>query len=257
LFCHIASGEVCWISRNDPHLLRAGDMLVISPAVKGVLRASQLTPVVVNYFRFCPDLLVGFLTLGERTRLNRAADTRYSRARVFRREDRLAKEFSELCARPGDKSQLAVRCKLLELAGAALLQHQTKAAFYRLAFLSASKRVHELLNHLSETELLDYTALELADRCGCSLRHLGKLFRGFFGVSLRTKQRELRLIKARHLLRESKMSVVDVAIAAGFPKQGGFSMAFKKQFGITPSQWRRRNGSSEKALEPRPHPQVS
>ncbi|MEM6611553.1 MAG: helix-turn-helix transcriptional regulator, partial [Cyanobacteria bacterium P01_C01_bin.72] len=45
-----------------------------------------------------------------------------------------------------------------------------------------------------------------------------------------------RLDRAERLLRERKHSVAEVAILVGYGNIGHFSVAFKRRFGITPSQ---------------------
>jgi len=118
------------------------------------------------------------------------------------------------------------------------------------ASLPASKRVELLLRQLPEAELLNHSAEDLAAHCGCSVRHLGKLFRSLFGISLRGKQQELRLFKARQLLAETDTRIIDVASGVGFREQAVFSAAFKKRFGVTPSEWRH-----SPVLAVRAHPQ--
>ena len=184
-------------------------------------------------------MLTGFLTTAERLRVERAIGSRRL-ARLFHADEGIALEFKAICDLTTDWTLPMTRSRLLQLAVAVLLQpaSHAHAAIERL-FLPASKRVEMLLRRLSEAELLDHTAADLAARCGCSARHLNKLFRGLFGVSVRAKQSELRLMKARQLLAESDLRVAQVANASGFREQGGFSMAFKKRFGVTPTEWRR------------------
>jgi AraC-like DNA-binding protein len=98
------------------------------------------------------------------------------------------------------------------------------------------------MRKLTEVELLECSAEDLAVRCGCSVRHVNKLLRGLLGMSLRAKQREIKLLKARQLLTETEVSVEEVARASGFRAQASFSMEFKSRFGMTPTEWRAQRG---------------
>ncbi|HEY6169550.1 MAG TPA: helix-turn-helix domain-containing protein, partial [Verrucomicrobiae bacterium] len=87
-------------------------------------------------------------------------------------------------------------------------------------------------------ELLAAPVADLARACGCSVRHFNRLFRQRFGSSFHTHQRELRLQRARQLLRESDSKITEVALDSGFRHTGLFNTFFKRRFGVTPSAWR-------------------
>ena len=76
--------------------------------------------------------------------------------------------------------------------------------------------------------------------CGCSLRHFRRMFHRQYKTSVRARQTELRLEKARRLLRESDDKIASIAQAVGYRHMGFFNMMFKKRFGLTPSECRRR-----------------
>ena len=82
--------------------------------------------------------------------------------------------------------------------------------------------------------------------CGCSLRHFRRMFRKQFKTSIRAKQTELRLEKARQLLTETDDKTSTIAHAAGYRHLGFFNMMFKKKFGMTPTEWRRRSTMPER-----------
>jgi AraC-like DNA-binding protein len=48
----------------------------------------------------------------------------------------------------------------------------------------------------------------------------------------------MRLLKARDLLADSNEKVMTVAMAAGYRHLSLFNAMFKKQFGMTPTEWR-------------------
>jgi transcriptional regulator GlxA family with amidase domain len=80
---------------------------------------------------------------------------------------------------------------------------------------------------------------ELARHAGVSLRQLERLFRGNLGRSIHAHYLSLRLQRARQLLRETSLPVLDVALAAGFGSASQFSRAYGRAFGAPPSRVRR------------------
>ncbi len=88
---------------------------------------------------------------------------------------------------------------------------------------------------------------ELADKFGCSRRHLSRLFHQRFGLSVATLRMEMRLLKASSLLRDPGVKVINVAEQCGFNHLGLFNTCFKRRFGLTPGVWR--NTLNEKSQE--------
>jgi AraC family transcriptional regulator len=59
------------------------------------------------------------------------------------------------------------------------------------------------------------------------------------GVSPSHYQINLRMNEARQLLRETKMSVVDVALEVGYSNPSYFAQLFRRETGLSPSDYRR------------------
>jgi AraC family transcriptional regulator, transcriptional activator of the genes for pyochelin and ferripyochelin receptors len=78
--------------------------------------------------------------------------------------------------------------------------------------------------------------LELAELAGLSHYQLKRGFRQVFGKSPFQYLHQRRMEQARLLLLEGQLRVSEVAIAVGYSHFGQFAAAFKRRFGITPSQ---------------------
>lgn len=76
----------------------------------------------------------------------------------------------------------------------------------------------------------------LAHGCRISTRQLERLFRAHLGATPSGYYLELRLIRARHLLRQTQMSVIEIAAAAGFTSASSLSRAYATHFGLPPSR---------------------
>lgn len=74
----------------------------------------------------------------------------------------------------------------------------------------------------------------LAQRIGMSTRQLERLFRRYLDRSPKRYYMELRLDRARKLLMQTDMSVIDIGLACGFSSPSHFSKCYRAQFGATP-----------------------
>ncbi len=78
----------------------------------------------------------------------------------------------------------------------------------------------------------------LAREAGISLRQLERLFQHHLGRGIHRHYRFLRLERARQLLRETTLPVLDVALATGFASSSQFARAYRRAFGEPPSATR-------------------
>jgi transcriptional regulator GlxA family with amidase domain len=74
----------------------------------------------------------------------------------------------------------------------------------------------------------------LARDIGMSTRQLERLFRRYLNRSPKRYYMELRLQKARNLLMQTDMSVINVALACGFTSPSHFSKCYRSQYNTTP-----------------------
>ncbi|HCH50038.1 MAG TPA: AraC family transcriptional regulator [Proteus sp.] len=79
---------------------------------------------------------------------------------------------------------------------------------------------------------------ELAAYSGYSLWHMQKIFKEVTGTSLGKYIRQRRLAGAIYLLRTSERSIFDIALDFGFGSQSHFTYMFRKEYGITPFDFR-------------------
>ncbi|PWE33051.1 AraC family transcriptional regulator [Maritimibacter sp. 55A14] len=74
----------------------------------------------------------------------------------------------------------------------------------------------------------------LAKKVGMSTRQLERLFRRYLNRSPKRYYMELRLQKARNLLMQTDMSVINVALACGFASPSHFSKCYRAHYNTTP-----------------------
>ncbi|MEJ6021699.1 helix-turn-helix transcriptional regulator [Ramlibacter sp. PS4R-6] len=83
-----------------------------------------------------------------------------------------------------------------------------------------------------------HTLDSLSRGLGVSPFHLCRSFRAAMGRTLHRQLTLLRLRAALEALSEGGSDLTQVALAHGFSSHSHFSYAFRREFGLTPSQWR-------------------
>jgi AraC family transcriptional regulator of adaptative response / DNA-3-methyladenine glycosylase II len=88
---------------------------------------------------------------------------------------------------------------------------------------------------LNETDMEAF-----AERLGVGARHLRRLFDRYLGASPVSVLQTHRLLFAKKLIGETMLTMTDIALAAGYGSIRRFNDAFKKAYGMTPSDLRLR-----------------
>lgn len=89
------------------------------------------------------------------------------------------------------------------------------------------------------------TLEEIARAVGVHRVHLAQAFHKHFHCTVGEYIRELRIDYACRQLATSSMSLVEIALAAGFADQSHFTRTFKQGKGMSPSQYRAYIGLAE------------
>ena len=92
-----------------------------------------------------------------------------------------------------------------------------------------------MAEHMTEEFNLD----RLAAQAGLSKFHFHRLFKSATGVAPSQYHINLRMNLARRMLRETKKSVVAVALDVGYANPSHFARLFRRETGLSPSDYRR------------------
>ena len=84
---------------------------------------------------------------------------------------------------------------------------------------------------------------ELATLAGLSPSQFGRAFKTSTGTTPHQWHLDARIESAKQMLDDPRISLVDVALEAGFSEQSHFSRAFRTATGASPSVWRRQRAA--------------
>jgi AraC family transcriptional regulator, regulatory protein of adaptative response / DNA-3-methyladenine glycosylase II len=109
----------------------------------------------------------------------------------------------------------------------------TEDASHTLA-LQAAQMLQEAVQQQHEVSIAS-----IAARLGVSERHLRRIFEAHLGVAPLPYLQTQRLLAAKALLTDTRLSITDVAASSGFGSLRRFNAAFLQHYGLAPTQLRK------------------
>jgi len=91
--------------------------------------------------------------------------------------------------------------------------------------------IHEQYNQ-------NLTLDSVAEHVGLNSAYFSTLFKKETGINFSTYLNNLRIENAKHLLKNTNLTLINIAVEVGFDNQSYFSNVFKKAVGMSPKQYR-------------------
>lgn len=138
--------------------------------------------------------------------------------------------------------QLTTRNDLLNAALLLIIQHLFSSKICILdENLSNNNFVwkQNLLDIMQNPNFPSYTVKDLCEKLGYSRMQLNRLFKIHFNKTPHEYLTDYKLRYAKSLLRSTDMKILDIAMTMGYSTLSQFQVNFKKNFGITPGQYRK------------------
>lgn len=112
--------------------------------------------------------------------------------------------------------------------------------------------INDIVDHIESNIGENLQLVDLSARAGISEFHFNRMFKTVAGITLKQYVLGRKLTKALEQLGSTDKSVIEIAMDFGFDYPEVFSRAFKKQFGLSPSDIRhqkiRMNGIKRAAI---------
>jgi len=100
-------------------------------------------------------------------------------------------------------------------------------------------KLRQITEWMAENVTEEFQLDRLAAQAGLSKFYFNRLFKRAMGMSPSHYHITLRMDEARRLLRETKKSVVSVALDVGYANPSHFAQLFRRETGLSPSDYRR------------------
>ncbi len=102
-----------------------------------------------------------------------------------------------------------------------------------------------LAQYVLDHYMQELSLKQLSAHFRCNAAYIGQAFKKDIGVSFGDYLKQMRIEKAKELLRESSMSTGEIAVKVGYANVSYFFSIFKKTTGLSPSEYRRFNNESK------------
>ena len=103
----------------------------------------------------------------------------------------------------------------------------------------SEKQLKQVVEYIHEYLARDVSLAELANLVQLSSYHFTRLFKRAIGLAPHQYHIRCRIDRAKQLLLEKKLSLVEIAYAVGFASQGHLNFHFKRVVGVTPTAFLR------------------
>lgn len=220
-FLFLTGGELLVETGKESHLCYAGQLLIIP----------SKTPFIIRYYNNCTGYCGGFTPAALSADTGMILPAEVLHTAFWFDEGVFAGELFNMLAISYENSGTDFIARGLEL-------------LLCMAGTPRQKLTHPLVELFLE-KLFDETApilsgKDYAQACGVSLNWLNRTVKKETGRSVGGWIDTARLGRAKKLLQDGSMAIIDIASAVGLDDQSYFSRFFKRNCGMTPSEFRKR-----------------
>lgn len=161
---------------------------------------------------------------------------------IIRANETIEHVFSELYKVPDVIRRGYIRVKVLELL-LILTEIKIDSAPINHPYFPATqiKIIKEIHTFLVENFSEHHTIDELSKQFQISPTVMKKCFKGVYGDSIYAYMKKYRLQVAKQLLREGDLTISEIATRIGYLNPNKFTSAFRDEYGVSPTTYRKRS----------------
>ncbi len=159
----------------------------------------------------------------------------------FAANEMLRTIFTEMVLLPEEYSEYHRKLLVIRAVLSLLDVKAGKNAGYRYFSGDSSNKVHAARKILGENISIDISVEKLAERVGLNRTTLQRVFKQMYGVTIFEYRTQVRMQESKNLLIDNDLPITEIAGICGYSNASKFSAAFKKRFGLTPTEWKNKN----------------
>ncbi len=142
------------------------------------------------------------------------------------------------CHRQGIFKRMFLEAKVIELLLLQLEQFSADSAFNLSIKKSDIEKIYGVREFILRNLDSSHSLIDLAHKVGTNEFVLKKGFKELFGTTVFSFWNDAKMEQAKQLLLEHDMTVGEVSEQIGYKSQRHFSTAFKRKYGVVPSQYK-------------------
>ena len=233
LIHYITSGEGSFTYNETEYSLKAGNAFLIEPDIMSYYRADKENPWTYIWFGLRGNNVNRFF---ERIGLNKNNPIAF-----FDDIGRIENIFEKVLktGSGGIKEEFTRQALLYEFLSCISSETSVHINITRSDEFIKSNYVLSAIEFIQNNFFNNIKVHDVAAHIGISRNYLFTLFKEAMGHSPKEYIAHFKLSRACNMLDDSSLSVEDVALYCGFEDANTFSKAFKKQFNLSPSKYKK------------------
>lgn len=144
------------------------------------------------------------------------------------------------CDQQKNLKKIFIQAKIIELLSLQLNQMCTICCSTCMMRKETIDRMYEVRDFLQQNLNGNYTLKYLAKMVGTNDFTLKKEFKELFGTTVFGFWTDVKMEKAQELLVQGEMAIKQISEVVGYKNPQHFTAAFKRKFGVAPSQYRKK-----------------
>lgn len=240
----IDEGELEARIAGETVVARPGDIIIVNPACTHEATATQD----VSYRVLMFELISQFAQDKTAYRLLRPFVNRAATFLPVVRDEQLSAIVDRIFAITQEKRvgfPLAQVSLVYELLAVLFEKHQDT----RYVRPVAEGRLRQVTEYIADHYCEDISSSSISEKFGYDESYFCRLFKSVIGVRPMEYIRILRLEKARRIMAREKTSISKVAIECGFSDVNYFTRCFRRHYGITAGEYRKKNNKLTSRIE--------
>ncbi|PHD76710.1 DNA-binding response regulator [Bacillus sp. AFS043905] len=125
------------------------------------------------------------------------------------------------------------------------LEEQNFRSIHRLDEIDAARRMEDMVSYVDMYYMEDLSLEKLSNVFFLSREHISRKYKQETGMTLSKYITELRISQAKSWLKQKDKSIYSISTMLGYQDEIYFSKLFKKVVGMTPFEFRNKNGQHE------------
>lgn len=139
---------------------------------------------------------------------------------------------------PKEHDELLINAYLYELLYILMKDYQVDIS--QKNYFVSKKRQHRILEYIESHYNEDLNLTTLAQMCHMNEEYFSRHFKKLFGINFKTYLTDYRIYRSFYDVVNSDKSIQNISMEYGFSCIKSFINSFKKRYGLTPYQYRKK-----------------
>lgn len=243
-FYYLKSGKRYYFIKDKTYLISAGTAVLINKYVIHSTETYENAAYDRILFNFSDDYIEGLLSaLGEPSLISEI----FSASGIVKLSEEILPLFESILfsmlteyERCGGTDSPFLKCSVLELLMLLRAQGGSLHRAEDVGIKLPHQTVSEIIGYINNNYFDDINLESICERFYISPSHFSRIFKRVSGCGFTEYVNNVRIKEALRLVKETDMSITEIAAAVGYKSITHFGRVFQKTVGVSPTEYRKR-----------------